>query len=153
MGFEGKWVFDEKEDKFEFIRYCKLERDSDSVEPVSPWEREFNAKVDNVPITIYDIKNQVFTHSKPEFKRLFRQLKENDKIDVFLKYLTIYFDQFLKVSLEVFLSRIQNTFHDNVELRRVLIRFNQEFFKRSCGSSSGSRWLNRSFPYGFLKGS
>lgn len=109
MAFKGKWIFNHKTDKFEFLEYPKLAKSDDAskLKPLTSFTEKTrqNFHEDIKPITIDDVKEQVQKLSTYINAPVFKELRDNCNINEFLKYLTIYFDQFLKVnSLLVFHS-------------------------------------------------
>lgn len=101
MPFKGKWIFNEKNDKFEYHEFPKLEKNVEKAK-LRPTTSFIEGKLghfnkDTRPITVDDVKDQVNKLSTEKNKKMFEEFRINREINEFLKYLTIYFDQFLKV--------------------------------------------------------
>lgn len=115
MAFKGKWIFNEKTDKFEFLKYPKLAKSdyASKLKPLTSFTEKARPKFheDVKLITIHDVKEQVQKLSNHRNDPVFKELGDNCNINEFLKYLTIYFEQFLKVkSFLIFRSPLFSRF-------------------------------------------
>uniref|UniRef100_A0A336KAP7 CSON004011 protein n=1 Tax=Culicoides sonorensis TaxID=179676 RepID=A0A336KAP7_CULSO len=100
MAFIGKWIFNHETDRFEFHTYPKLKENEEEAKlrPAPPFIEKLprNFYENTNPISIDDIKFQVNKLASDCHKKIFKELTKNCHINEFLKYLTIYFHQFLK---------------------------------------------------------